>query len=184
MKKKRQRNLLAPEHRNGRGAVSHVHQHHRHASVEIAHAIDVVGVEEELSDVLRHEKDVRDMLHVQRHLKTAEVRLGEVQGELEVSGKRRDHGYDRSVALLIDMLRHFRNIAVTIGGLFEGKVDLVLDDQAKRRFRIHLKGLTVKLHIVEGTVLALHLQIRLQVLLLFLFVDIRNETIGSDDFLV
>lgn len=74
--------------------------------------------------------------------------------------KEETHSYKCLTVRFHEALRHSGYIAVAISWLFEGKVDLVLNDRTERRFGIHSEGLTVKHHIVDGTIIVLKSQIR------------------------
>lgn len=82
MKREFEWNFLAFEDGNGRGAVSHVHKHDRFFLVEFARIIGIERVEDKLSHVFWHKRDVSETFHVQCHLKTTKMRLGEVEWKL------------------------------------------------------------------------------------------------------
>lgn len=73
---------------------------------------------------------------------------------------RENHGYDCRAVRVHKTLRHLGNVAVSVDGFFEGKVDLVFNDQTNDRLRIHDERLTVKLDIVDGTIVLFKSQIR------------------------
>lgn len=66
-------------------------------------------------------------------------------------------------AVLFVSIRRFATLETSLypsNGFFEGKVDLVFNNQTNDRLRIHNERLTVKLDIVDSTIVLFKSQIR------------------------